>query len=52
MNRRDKTKPPRPDMLWSKKHKMWVDQDVRTPDRKDRDEKLIRVVEADQERIN
>jgi len=51
MSRRDKKKPPRPGMKWSKKHRMWVDADTRTAERRAKDEKISKSVEADQERI-
>jgi len=51
MNRRDKTKPPRPGMTWSEKHGIWMDPDTRSPERKAKDEAIAKSVEADQERI-
>jgi DNA-binding XRE family transcriptional regulator len=52
MNRREKKKPPRPGMKWSDKHRMWLDQDTRTPDRRRKDEEIASDVEADRERID
>jgi len=40
MDRRDPAKKPRPDMLWSEKHKMWVDPDTATVEQKKRREKI------------
>lgn len=51
MNRRDKSKPPRPGMIWSDKHRMWVDPETRTAERRAKDEEIARSVEADQERL-
>ena len=51
MNRRDKKKPPRPGMRWSRKHRMWIDPDPRTQERRRKDEESLRNVEADRERI-
>lgn len=51
MNRRDKSKAPRPGMTWSDKHRMWVDPDTRTAERRAKDEEIARNVEADQARL-
>ena len=45
MDRRDKSKQPRPDMIWSEKHQMWVDPDIRTPEEKAKDEAIALEVE-------
>ena len=50
MNRRDKKKPPRPGMQWSKKHHMWIDRDTRSPGRHQLDEDILRATEADRDR--
>jgi len=52
MNRREKSKPPRPGMKWSDKHRMWLDRDTRTPGRRRKDEEISSDVEADRERID
>ena len=52
MSRREKSKPPRPGMKWSDKHRMWLDADTRTPERRRRDQEISSDVEADRERIN
>ena len=39
-NRRDKTKPPCDGMIWSDKHGMWLDTDVRTIEQKVSDEQI------------
>lgn len=51
MDRKDRSKPPRPDMVWSQKHKMWVDPDTRSPERRSKDEAISQSIEADRERI-
>ncbi len=51
MNRRDKAHPPRPDMIWSGKHGMWIDRDTRSPERKAKDEAIVKSLEADQDRV-
>jgi len=51
MNRRDKTRPPSPDMIWSEKFGMWIDPDTRSPERRAQDEAIIKSLEGDQERI-
>lgn len=38
--RRDPNKPPRPNMIWSVKHQLWMDPDNRTAEQKARDEKI------------
>lgn len=38
MDRRDKNHAPGPNMIWSEKHQMWMDEDTRTPERKAADE--------------
>lgn len=52
MNRRKKDKPPRPGMKWSERHQMWLDPDSRTPERRRKDDEILRDVEADRERID
>ncbi len=52
MNRREKSKPPRPGMKWSDKHRMWLDADTRTPGRRRKDEEISSDAEADRERID
>ena len=52
MNRHEKSKPPHPGMKWSDKHRMWLDADTRTPERRRRDQEISSDVEADRERIN
>ena len=52
MNRREKSKPPRPGMKWSDKHRMWLDADTRSPERRRKDEKISSDAEADRERID
>jgi len=52
MNRREKSKPPRPGMKWSDKHRMWLDADTRTPERRRKDQEILCDVEADRERID
>lgn len=51
MNRRDRAHPPRPEMIWSEKYGMWVDPDTRTPERRAKDEAIVKSLEADQERV-
>ena len=51
MTRRDKNKPPRPDMKWSLKHRMWVDADNRSEEQCAKDEAILREAENDRERI-
>jgi ribosome-binding protein aMBF1 (putative translation factor) len=38
-------------MIWSEKHGIWMDPDTRSPERKTKDETIVKSVEADQERI-
>jgi ribosome-binding protein aMBF1 (putative translation factor) len=38
-------------MTWSDKHRMWVDPDTRTAERRAQDEAIARSVETDQERL-
>jgi ribosome-binding protein aMBF1 (putative translation factor) len=38
-------------MIWSEKYGMWVDPDTRTPERRAKDEAIVKSLEADQERI-
>ena len=45
MNRRDKSKKPRPEMYWSERHQMWVDPDTRSPDQKKRHEEIAAAAE-------
>jgi hypothetical protein len=45
-DRRDPSNPPRPGMIWSDKHKLWMDPDTRTPERKVRDEEIAKEAEA------
>jgi DNA-binding XRE family transcriptional regulator len=52
MDRREKSEPPRPGMIWSDKHRMWLDADTRAPDRRRKDEETSSDVEADRERID
>lgn len=52
MNRREKSRPPRPGMKWSEEHRLWLDADTRTPERRKKDQKISRDVEADRERID
>lgn len=33
-------------MIWSEKHKLWMDPDNRSPGRKKKDEEIAREVEA------
>ena len=51
MNRRDKSKRPRPEMIWSEKHRMWVDPDTRTRAEREKDEAIARSAENDKERL-
>jgi ribosome-binding protein aMBF1 (putative translation factor) len=51
MKRKEKPKPPRPGRVWSERFKRWVEPDTRSPERRARDEAIIRNVEADQERL-
>jgi DNA-binding XRE family transcriptional regulator len=39
-------------MRWSEKHRMWVDADTRTPERRRKDQKILRDVDGDRERID
>ena len=52
MNRSKKSKSPRPGMKWSDKHRMWLDADSRTPERRRKDEEISDDSEADRERID
>lgn len=52
MSRRNREKPPRAGMTWSEKHRMWVDADTRTDERRRNDEEILRDVEADRERFD
>ena len=52
MNRREKSKPPRPGMKWSDKHRMWLDADTRSPERRRKDQEISSDAEADRERID
>jgi DNA-binding XRE family transcriptional regulator len=52
MNRRERSKPPRPGMKWSDKHRMWLDADTRSPERRRKDEEISSDAEADRERID
>ena len=52
MNRREKSKPPRPGMKWSDKHWLWLDADTRAPERRRKDEEISSDAEADRERID
>ncbi len=45
VNRRDPNKKPRPEMYWSERHKMWVDPDTRSPEKKKRDEEIVKDAE-------
>jgi len=51
MNRRDKAQAPRPGMIWSERHGMWVDPDRRTEAQRAREEKLAGEVEADHKKV-
>ncbi len=51
MNRRNKSKPPRLDMIWSEKQGMWLDLDTRTSEQTEQDRRIARAVEADQKRL-
>lgn len=51
MKRENKPKPPRPGMAWSERFKRWVDPDNRSPERRAKDEAIVRSLEADQERL-
>ncbi len=51
MNRRDKTKSPKPGMTWSEKHQMWVDPDNRTSQQKARHEAIAEELEKDSARV-
>ena len=52
MPRRKKRQPPRPGMKWSEKHQMWLDPDSRTPERRRKDDEILKDVEADRERVD
>lgn len=52
MRRREKSKPPRPDMRWSEKHGMWVEHDTRTRAERRRDAAVAARVQADRPRID
>jgi DNA-binding XRE family transcriptional regulator len=49
MNHRNKSKSPRPGMMWSKKLGRWVDRDTRSPERRAKDKAIARNAEAEQE---
>ena len=51
MNRRDKTKKPRPEMIWSERYGMWMDPDTRMPERRAKDEAIAQSLDRDQERV-
>lgn len=51
MTDRDRTKPPKPGMVWSDRPAMWVEPDERSPERRARDERLLKNAEADEDRI-
>lgn len=51
MNRRDKKHPPRPDMIWSRKHRMWTDPDIRPPAEKARHAAIAKPSGRDLSRI-
>ena len=38
-------------MIWSKKHKMWIDPDTRTPEQREKDEAIARSAEKDKARL-
>ena len=42
VDRRDKNKPPYPNMVWSDKYGMWLDRDTRTPEQRAEDEAIAR----------
>lgn len=46
-NRRDPQNPPRPNMIWSDKHKLWMDPDTRSPERRRKDEAVVRRVDKE-----
>lgn len=50
MDRRNKACPPRPGMIWSTKHKMWIDVDRRSPEEKALHDKIAAAVEAELKR--
>ncbi len=51
MKRRNKSKAPHPGRVWSEKLGMWVEPDPRSPERRARDEAIVRSVELDQKRL-
>ena len=51
VTRRSKSKPPRPGMKWSRKHGAWIDPDTRSPERKAKDEEILRQADAERDRI-
>jgi ribosome-binding protein aMBF1 (putative translation factor) len=51
MTRKKRPQPPRSDMIWSRKFQMWIDRDTRSPERRAKDEAIVRSVEADEARI-
>lgn len=51
MNRRDPSKPPRPGMRWSERFGMWMDRDVRSPQRRIQDERILNSIQKDRKRI-
>jgi len=46
-NRRDPQHPPRPNMIWSEKHQLWMDPDTRSPEQKRKDEAVVRRVDKE-----
>ncbi|MBI2933423.1 MAG: helix-turn-helix transcriptional regulator [Planctomycetes bacterium] len=51
MNTRDRAKPPKPGLVWSERHAMWVEPEDRSAERRAKDEQILRNAEADQDRI-
>jgi ribosome-binding protein aMBF1 (putative translation factor) len=51
MTRKATSKPTHPGRVWSERFKRWVEPDTRSPDRRARDERILRSLEADQERL-
>jgi len=47
MNRFNPKRKPAPDMIWSRRHRMWLDPDTRTPRQKARDEAIARRAERE-----
>lgn len=47
IDRRDRDHKPRPGMIWSDRHSMWVDPDTRSPEEKALHDKIAADVEAE-----